>query len=501
MLLQSTVLFQLFSILTFAVLTGSRTYPYTLPSPSANLAGAGTGNVAVFAGGWLQPGSHLQKSTWITVLSGNGGVAPASPNRGLSGSGRSDMFASIARDEIWFIAGIGVGTNATFDSSIDVVNVTSMVVRSPPNLATFRSTNCLTMNGRFESDEAFVVGGCTSSVANTYGCTGPGFLSSQMTRYMAGASAPDNSLALTVARSDIASATVMTNGILYTIFAGGTTQFTNGVSTINLYNHSSHAWVTGLPPYWTALPQARRRSCAVAVDPYFIIIGGTEVIPQSSIYVYNMANVSQTFPTYNLAAGRDYFSCAALGHYVYVYGASVAVELIDTRDWTVSVVEGPGVSYTDTAGAQTSYSAMFAGGSAGSATDHIEYYTCGNYILDSPFEICDSPDILCKYCNCTTGSIPCGSNPSSCCSTTTPTPTTATPTPTSPTPTSPTATPTSASPTPTSATPTLITMVPQTVSSSVASPPQPTSFAAPPASGLSISQLVIVISMLLALAE
>jgi len=334
----------------------------------------------------------------------------------------------VTQDEIWVLGGVQNLITTNYTNVVEVISTTTWTVRTAISAAGYRADEISATNGRTESKEAIFGGGC-GFTSTSYYCT-PANALNQVWRYPTGSTtAPSTNVALNAARNDAAQTTMMVNGHLLSVFAGGSGAAGSALNTIEIYNHTSQT--VGAGP---TLMTARQRAMATSIGPLLFIIGGYATGSSSlhSVEVFNLSlsNSGIALPVVNLQLGHEYHAVGVLGHHVFIAGGaqttqpttSNAVEVIDTRDWSVYYAEplstprGAGVQ--NNAGASTAFSVIFAGGTIGNGTSNnsaaIDWYTCGNYILDALYEQCDNINLFCRNCTCINGSIPC--SPNNCCS-------------------------------------------------------------------------------------
>lgn len=116
----------------------------------------------------------------------------------------------------------------------------------------------------------------------------------------------------------MASATILVNGSLHTVFAGGA----GNSSAVDVYFHANRSLVQRV----VNLTVGRTSPAAIAHGQYILIIGGTVGVASPVVDVLDMLTLSLV-SSFNLLTPRRLHAVAALGRYVYVAGIRLSAIL------------------------------------------------------------------------------------------------------------------------------------------------------------------------------
>lgn len=180
--------------------------------------------------------------------------------------------------------------------------------------------------------------------------------------------------------------TVLADGILYTVMAGGFSQERGYLDDLKVFNHSSETWTT----VSMKLSTPRAYASATSVGHHLIVIGGYNGIQsRDEVDVFDFLAMNITNVNISLRYARHDHSSAVLGRYVYIGGGRNAdnhtyasVEILDSRNWTLIDAN---VSLSSTGkyfqgSTSTNFGVFFVGGMS-SMTNYsavIDIFVCGN---------------------------------------------------------------------------------------------------------------------------
>lgn len=186
--------------------------------------------------------------------------------------------------------------------------------------------------------------------------------------------------------------TVLADGVLYTVMAGGFSYERGYLDDIRVFNHSSEAWVD--VPMRLTTPRAY--ASATSTGPYLIVSGGYDgTQSRDDIDIYDLQGLKSVDVAVSLRDARHDHSSTVLGPHVYIGGGRNAadmsfasVEVLDSRDWTLVdsnlSLSTPGAFFQSSS--STSFGAFFVGGLSNNAWDFsniIDMFICGNDVLPS----------------------------------------------------------------------------------------------------------------------
>lgn len=146
------------------------------------------------------------------------------------------------------------------------------------------------------------------------------------------------------------------------------------------------------------LVRGRIHLAASAVGQYVLFSGGVNGSqpPYSTVDVFDLSQM-KLIQSFDLAVPREQHAMATLGPYICVAGGitdstgytfTSAVEVIDSRDWTLGLAENlTGSGWYGLSSASSKYTAFFAGGfnNIGGNTwnNAVDYVLCGNDVRRS----------------------------------------------------------------------------------------------------------------------